>query len=115
MPTVILYHNPDCSKSRATLDLLRSHGVEPTVIDYLKTPPTMSELKTILNELGLRARDLVRTGEDVFRALDLDRIDNDEAVLHAMVENPILIERPIVRAGGRAVIGRPPEAVLEIL
>lgn len=114
--SVTIYHNPRCSKSRATLELLRSKGIEPTVIEYLKTPPSVSELETILTKLGMGPRDLMRKGEAVYKEAGLNKAELDrKALIAAMVENPVLIERPIVLANGKAAIGRPPENVLEIL
>jgi arsenate reductase len=114
--TVAIYHNPRCSKSRATLELLEARGVKPKVIEYLKTPPSAAELKAILKKLGLSPRDLVRKGEALFAELGLkDRQLSDDQLITLMVANPILIERPIVVSGGKAAIGRPPEKVLEIL
>lgn len=114
--TVTIYHNPRCSKSRATLDLLKKRGVTPVVIEYLKTPPSANELRTILKELGLKPRDLLRTKEPDYARTGLDNPRlSDAEIITVMTKHPILIERPIVRANGRAAIGRPPEAVLEIL
>ena len=111
-----IYHNPRCSKSRQTLALLEERGIAPRVVDYLKTPPSAAELKTILKKLGLRPRDLMRKGEPLYAELGLkDRDLDDDALIALMVANPILIERPIVVSGGKAAIGRPPECVLEIL
>ena len=111
-----IYHNPRCSKSRQTLALLEERGIAPRVVDYLKTPPSAAELKTILKQLGLRPRDLMRKGEPLYAELGLkDRDLDDDALIALMVANPILIERPIVVSGGKAAIGRPPESVLEIL
>ena len=111
-----IYHNPRCSKSRQTLALLEERGIGPRVVDYLKTPPSAAELKTILNKLRLRPRDLMRKGEPLYAELGLkDRDLDDDALIALMVANPILIERPIVVSGGKAAIGRPPESVLEIL
>ena len=115
MPTTI-YHNPRCSKSRQTLALLEERGISPRIVDYLKTPPSAAELKTILKKLGLKPRDLMRKGEPLYAELGLkDRDLHDEALIALMVANPILIERPIVVSGGKAALGRPPESVLEIL
>ena len=115
MPTTI-YHNPRCSKSRQTLALLEERGISPRIVDYLKTPPSAAELKTILKKLGLRPRDLMRKGEPLYAELGLkDRDLDDDALIALMVANPILIERPIVLSGGKAAIGRPPESVLAIL
>ena len=111
-----IYHNPRCSKSRQTLALLEERGIAPRVVDYLKTPPSAAELKTILKQLGLRPRDLMRKGEPLYAELGLkDRDLDDDALIALMVANPILIERPIVVSGGKAAIGRPPESVLGIL
>lgn len=114
--TITIYHNPRCSKSRETLKLLEARGLAPRIVDYLKTPPSAGELKAILKRLGLGPQDLVRKGEPLYAQLGLkDRLSDDEALIALMVKNPILIERPIVVAGSKAAIGRPPEKVLEIL
>jgi arsenate reductase len=114
--TVTIYHNPRCSKSRQTLALIEERGVAPRVVDYLKTPPSAAELKTILKALGLKPRDLMRKSEPRYAELGLKDLDlDDDALIALMVENPILIERPIVVSGGKAAIGRPPEMVLGIL
>ncbi len=114
--TIRILHNPRCSKSRATLALLQEQGVEPEITLYLETPPHASELKTILKQLGLQARELMRKGESEYRELGLgDDSFTEQQLIDAMVENPRLIERPIVLANGRAAIGRPPESVLAIL
>ena len=114
--TVTIYHNPRCSKSRQTLALIEDKGVAPKIVDYLKAPPSVAELKRILKKLGLKAREIVRQGEARYAALGLkDKDIGEDELLALMVENPILIERPIVVSGERAAIGRPPEAVLKIL
>jgi arsenate reductase len=114
--SVTIYHNPRCSKSRATLQLLEARGVKPKVVEYLKTPPTATELKAILKELGMKPNDLIRKGEPLYAELRLKERDlSDDQLIALMVANPILIERPIVVARGKAAIGRPPENVLEIL
>ena len=114
--SVTIYHNPRCSKSRQTLALLEERGADPQVIEYLKTPPTAAELKAILKTLGMRPRDLMRRNEAPYKELGLgDDSLSDDALIEAMVENPILIERPVVVKDGRAAIGRPPESVVEIL
>ncbi|EIL96691.1 arsenate reductase (glutaredoxin) [Rhodanobacter thiooxydans] len=111
-----IYHNSRCSKSRATLALLEQHGGEIEVVDYLDTPPSAAELAMLLRQLGMTARELLRTGEEEYRVLGLDDSAlDDDALIVAMVAHPKLIERPIVVANGKAVIGRPPEAVLAIL
>jgi arsenate reductase len=114
--TVTIYHNPRCSKSRETLKLLEARGLKPKIVEYLKTPPSAAELKSILKKLGLKPQDILRKGEPLCAELGLrDRTLNGEALIALMVANPILIERPIVIAGGKAAIGRPPENVLAIL
>lgn len=114
---VTIYHNPRCSKSRETLSLLQSHGVEPQVVLYLETPPDAATLRNLLKMLNLSsARDLMRQKEELYRTLNLaDNGLTEEALIQAMVENPKLIERPIVVKQDQARIGRPPEQVLEIL
>jgi arsenate reductase len=114
--TVTIYHNPRCSKSRATLQLLEKQGVKLKVVEYLETPPTAPELKAILRKLGLRPSDIIRKSEPLYAELGLkERKLDDEALIAVMAANPILIERPIVVAGGKAAIGRPPKNVLKIL
>ena len=112
----IIYHNPRCSKSRQTLALLQEHGIEPEIIEYLNNPPDPGTLRRILKKLGLQPRELLRTKEKIYKELGLadDSID-DATLLDVMTRHPILIERPIVVCGDRAVIGRPPENVLELL
>lgn len=113
--TVTIYHNPRCSKSRATLALLEEKGVTPDVVLYLETPPSAEELDKILKALGKEPREVMRTKEEPYKALSLaDDSLSREALIKAMVDNPILIERPIVVKGSKAAIGRPPESVLEI-
>ncbi|WP_312289104.1 arsenate reductase (glutaredoxin) [Stutzerimonas nitrititolerans] len=116
MTELTLYHNPRCSKSRSALELLEGRGLTPTIIRYLETPPTAAELQDVLNKLGIAPRQLLRTGEDEYKQLDLGDSDlSDEQLIEAMVAHPRLIERPILVAGDRATVGRPPEKVLEIL
>lgn len=113
---VTIYHNPHCSKSRETLSLLQENGVEPQVVLYLETPPDAQTLKSLLQMLGMSSpRELMRTKDDLYKALNLADETRNEALIAAMVDNPKLIERPIVIKNGQACIGRPPEAVLEIL
>jgi|SRR5512146_2421652 arsenate reductase len=113
---VTIFHNPRCSKSRRSLELLEARGIKPNIVEYLKQPPSAAELKAILRKLGMRPRDLLRRGEARYAELGLeDRDLSDDALVELMVENPILIERPIVVSGGKAAIGRPPEKILEIL
>ncbi len=116
MPSVTIYHNPRCSKSRQTLALIEEKGIEPNVVEYLKAPPSPAELDAILTKLGKEPRDVMRTKEEPYKALNLEDPGKSRAdLIQAMVDNPILIERPIVVSGGRAALGRPPEAVLDIL
>src|SRR5262249_39704111 len=104
---VTIYHNPRCSKSRATLALLHERGFEPKIMDYLKTPPSAAELKSILAKLGLKPRDILRQNESRYAELKLkDANLDDEALIALMAANPILIERPIVVAGNKAALGR---------
>jgi arsenate reductase (glutaredoxin) len=111
-----IYHNSRCSKSRSALALLEQHGKPFEVVHYLETPPSATELKTLLSLLGIGARQLLRSGEDVYAELHLENASlDDDALIEAMAMHPRLIERPIVVANGKAVIGRPPEAVLQIL
>jgi len=114
--SVDIYHNPRCSKSRATLELLEARGVEPSVIEYLKEPPDDIELRQILDLLGISARELLRTGEAPYKQLGLQNPSlSEDQIIEAILKFPILMERPIVIANGKACIGRPPESVLEIL
>lgn len=116
MTDLTLYHNPRCSKSRGALELLEARGLQPQVVRYLETPPSASELKSLLGKLGITARALLRSGEDEYKALGLSDTRLSEAqLIEAMAEHPKLIERPILIAGNKAVIGRPPEKVLELL
>ena len=114
--TIRIFHNPRCSKSRATLALLQERGLDPEIRPYLDDPPSADELRSILAMLGVAPRELMRKGESEYREQQLAN-DNlsDEQLIAAMVETPRLIERPIVIANGKAAIGRPPESVLEIL
>lgn len=116
MTDLTLYHNPRCSKSRGALELLEARGLAPTIVRYLETPPDAATLEQLLAKLGIGARQLLRTGEDEYKALELaNPALSDAQLIKAMVEHPKLIERPILIAGNKAVIGRPPEKVLEIL
>lgn len=113
---VTILHNPRCSKSRQTLDLLQQRGIEPEIVEYLKSPPDAESLSAILDQLGLEPRQLLRRNEAPYDELKLgDESLSRDALIAAMAANPILIERPIVIANGKAKVGRPPESVLEIL
>ncbi len=115
--SVKIYHNPRCSKSRQTLQILQEKGIEPEVVKYLETPPTEEELRGIIRMLGLAsARELMRRKEKEYKELGLDDpAKTEDELIRAMVEHPRLIERPIVVRDGRAALGRPPEKVVEIL
>ena len=112
---VRIYHNPRCSKSRSACTILAEKGVEAEVVEYLKTPPDRATLTALLAKLGLRAEELVRKGEAIVKTEYAGRTMSDEDWLEAMLAHPILIERPIVVVGERAVVARPPERVLELL
>ena len=112
---VTIFHNPRCGKSRSALALLEEQGIQPGIIEYLKTPPTKEELRAILKKLGMKPEQLVRKGEDVYKEKFAGKSLTDEQWLDALVKNPILIERPIVVKDDRAVIGRPPENVMKLL
>lgn len=112
----IIYHNPRCSKSRQALKILQDHGLTPIIIEYLKTPPDVNDLKQILNKLNLSPRELLRNNEPEYKENQLD--DNnlsDEEIVQAISKHPILMQRPIVILGNKAIIGRPPEKVNELL
>jgi len=115
MSTATIYHNPRCSKSRQTLALLEENGVQPEIVLYLETPPGRADIVGLLKKLGMTAGQLVRRGEDDYKASGLGKDSSDEENLAAMAKYPKLIERPIVVRGARAVLGRPPEKVLELL
>jgi arsenate reductase (glutaredoxin) len=115
MADITIFHNPKCGKSRTTLGLIEASGATPRIVEYLKTPPTRAELKTILAKLGMKAEQLIRKGEDVYKNKYAGKTLTDAQWIDAMVENPILIERPIVVRGDRAVLGRPPENVEALL
>ena len=116
MSAITIYHNPHCSKSRITLDLIKEQNIEPTIIEYLINPPTPETLKKLLKKLGLTAREIMREKEKPYSDNNLSNpaISEDD-LLKIMSLNPILIERPIVVKGARAVLGRPPENILELL
>jgi arsenate reductase (glutaredoxin) len=115
MSDFTIYHNPRCTKSRNTLALLQERGIEPRVVEYLKEPPTKSELRALLAKLGLKPEQLVRKGEEIYKTKYAGKTLTDAQWIDALVGDPILIERPIVVSGQRAVIGRPPENVLPLL
>ena len=111
---VRIYHNPRCNTSRNTLALLRHKGIEPEIVEYLKTPYTAAQLKTLLAQLGMPAKALVRKKEAAAAGVDPAKLSEDQLIA-AMVKHPIIVERPIVVSGGKAALGRPPEKVLGVL
>ncbi|UMZ10392.1 arsenate reductase (glutaredoxin) [Pseudomonas sp. MPFS] len=116
MTDLTLYHNPRCSKSRAALELLEQRGLAPTVVRYLETPLDATRLHALLDKLGLSARQLLRTGEDEYKSLGLaDTSLSEEQLIAAIAQHPKLMERPVLETSDKAIIGRPPENVLEIL
>ena len=115
MSDFTIYHNPRCSKSRETLALLESNGVQPRIIKYLETPPSAAELKTLIAQLGISAADLVRKSEEIYKTDYAGKTLTDAQWIDAMVKHPVLIERPIVVKGRAAVLGRPPENVKKLL
>jgi arsenate reductase (glutaredoxin) len=112
---ITIWHNPRCSKSRQTLALIEAAGAEVSARRYLDSPPTLAELEAAATALGLRPIEMIRTGEARFKELGLSKDSEDAVLIQAMADNPILIERPILFKGGKAVIGRPPEAVNALL
>ncbi|MCH7743365.1 MAG: arsenate reductase (glutaredoxin) [Proteobacteria bacterium] len=116
MNKVTIYHNPRCSKSRQTLELLKERDIDPEIILYLETAPSSSELTTLVSLLGMTPRELLRTSEPEYKEMRLDDTDlSDADIIKAMVDAPILMQRPIVVCGDRASLGRPPEQVLDII
>ena len=111
----VIWHNPRCSKSREALELLRAEGVEPKIVRYLEEAPSEEEIRALLKMLGIGARELMRTKETLYRELGLGEVTDEDALIRAMAEHPKLIERPIVIRDGKAVIGRPPEKVVELV
>ncbi|MDN6862896.1 MULTISPECIES: arsenate reductase (glutaredoxin) [Pseudomonas] len=116
MTDLTLYHNPRCSKSRGALELLEARGLAPTVVRYLETPLNAAQIQALLGKLGLSARQLLRTGEDEYKSLNLSDPNLSESqLIDAIAAHPKLMERPILETADKAIIGRPPENVLEIL
>ena len=116
MTTVTIWHNPRCSKSRQTLALIEGRGIRPEVVEYLKSPPSREDVALVVQLLGISPLALMRKGETVYKELEIGlRPLGDDELIAAMAANPVLIERPVVIANGRAALGRPPENVLEIL
>lgn len=116
MDSYVLWHNPRCSKSREALELLRSHGVEPVVLEYLKYPPHCAEIERVANAIGEPVKSMMRSNEPEFKTLGLDAPGVSDAALYAaMAGYPRLIQRPILVHGERAIVGRPPERLLELI
>jgi len=116
MRQVTIFHNPRCSKSRETLQLLQARGLQPQIVEYLDTPPTPEQISTILDQLGMQPRELMRCNEAEYRDLELDDPAlTRQQLIQAMADHPRLIQRPIVLSKGRAALGRPPQSVVEIL
>lgn len=116
MTDLTLYHNPRCSKSRGALELLEARGLTPTVVRYLETPLNAAQIKALLGKLGISARQLLRSGEDEYKMLQLaDGSLSEAQLIDAIAAHPKLMERPILEVGDKAVIGRPPENILELL
>ena len=115
MANVTIWHNPRCSKSRNAVALLEEQGVEAEVVKYLDTPPSKEELVAMLKMLGISARELMRTKEDIYKKSNLKDVSDEDALIEAMVANPKLIERPIVIKDGKAAIGRPIENIVELI
>ena len=116
MTDLTLYHNPRCSKSRGALELLETRGLTPTVVRYLETPLSATQIKALLGKLGISARQLLRSGEEEYKTLNLaDASPSEQQLINAIAAHPKLMERPILEVGDKAVIGRPPENVLELL
>ncbi|MBN6776795.1 arsenate reductase (glutaredoxin) [Pseudomonas granadensis] len=116
MTDLTLYHNPRCSKSRGALELLEARGLTPTVVRYLETPLNAAQIKALLGKLGIGARQLLRSGEDEYKMLQLaDESLSEAQLIDAIAAHPKLMERPILEVGDKAAIGRPPENILELL
>ena len=115
MSKLTIMHNPRCSKSREALKILEENGINAEIVKYLETPPTKEEIKELLKILGINARDLMRTKEEIYKELNLKDVTNGEKLIEAMTEHPKLIERPIVIKDGKAVIGRPPSKIVDFL
>jgi arsenate reductase len=115
MSNIIIWHNPRCSKSRNAAQLLEEKGINAAIVKYLETPPTKGEIEVVLKMLGISARELMRTKEDIYKELGLKDVEDEEKLIEAMATHPKLIERPIVIKEGKAAIGRPIEKIIELL
>ena len=114
-PSVVIWHNPKCSTSRKVLEAIRAHGVEPRIVDYVNAPPSRAEIKAVLAEMGMTARELLRRRGTPYDELGLDTVTSDADLIAAMAEHPILIERPVVRTNKGTRLCRPAERVQDIL
>lgn len=115
MQNIQIWHNPKCSKSRAAMELLENKNIDANVVKYLEQTPTKEQIKDVLKKLRISAKELLRTGEDVYKELNLNQIDDEGTLIDFMVKNPILIERPIIIKGDKAVIARPIENLSELI
>lgn len=115
MQNIQIWHNPKCSKSRAAMELLENKNIDANVVKYLEQTPTKEQLKDVLSKLKISAKELLRTGEDVYKELNLKDINDEETLIEIMIKNPILIERPIIIKGENAVIARPIENLEDLL
>lgn len=115
MQDIEIWHNPKCSKSRAAMELLENKGIDANVVKYLEQTPTKEQIEDVLKKLKISAKELLRTGEDVYKELNLKDINDEETIVDFMVKNPILIERPIIIKGDNAVIARPIENLSELI
>ena len=115
MQNIQMWHNPKCSKSRAAMELLENKNIDANVVEYLKQIPTKEQIKDVLKNLRISAKELLRTSEDIYKELNLNQIDDEETLIDFMVKNPILIERPIIIKGDKAVIARPIENLSELI
>ena len=115
MQDIEIWHNPKCSKSRAAMELLENKNIDANVVEYLKQIPTKEQIKDVLKKLRISAKELLRTSEDIYKELNLNQIDDEETLIDFMVKNPILIERPIIIKGDKAVIARPIENLSELI
>lgn len=113
--SITIWHNPRCSKSKQTLELLTIQGIKPQIVEYLKQSPSLEDIKSVLEKLGVEPRAMMRKGEAIYKELNLKEVSDNDALIQAMFEHPILIERPIVITNTHAAIGRPPESILDIL
>ena len=115
MQNIQIWHNPKCSKSRAAIELLENKNIDVNVVKYLEQTPTKEQLKDVLSKLKISAKELLRTGEDIYKELNLKDINDEETLIEIMTKNPILIERPIIIKGDKAVIARPIENLEDLL